>query len=48
MSDDLLLKRLVNLLREHGLGQIEAERLAQAIIVFLVLANKPIHQNRQC
>jgi hypothetical protein len=34
MSDDLRFKRLVNLLREHGLGQIEAEILARAIISF--------------
>jgi hypothetical protein len=34
MSDDLLLKRLVNLLREKGLGEIQAESIAREIVAF--------------
>jgi len=34
MLDDLRVKRLVNLLREYGLGEIEANTLAQVIIAF--------------
>jgi hypothetical protein len=33
--DDMLVKRLVVLLREHGLGEFEAKSLAQAILVLL-------------
>ena len=33
--DDMLLKRLVVLLREHGLGEFEAQQLAGKIIVML-------------
>ncbi|UOF77920.1 hypothetical protein [Caudoviricetes sp.] len=32
---ELILKRLVVLLREHGVGEFEAKSLAQAILVLL-------------
>jgi hypothetical protein len=34
MSDDLKFKRLVNLLREYGLSEIDAQLLARAITAF--------------
>jgi len=35
MSDDLLLKRLVNLLRENGIGEMDAQFLAYQILALL-------------
>jgi hypothetical protein len=35
MSDDLRFRRLVNLLREHGIGEADAEQLARVILAFL-------------
>lgn len=34
MSDDLRFRRLVNLLREHGLSEVEAEQLARIILAW--------------